>query len=231
MDGVVIEWKKLCEAKNYKGAYDVVSNALNQNMKYSDLYWRKAQTCRDLGIFLLNMMMKSSANSFGKADKMYINGLRLNPECPKCNSWYAVFLNYSSQLEGLNKRIENSFKMKEHWLKANKADPDDYGTLHALGRWCYEVTDLPWVKRKLASTFFGTPPTSTYEEALNYLLESEKKAPGALANNALYIAKTYHRLKRNDLAKEYCRKVLQFTEDDLETEEAKAEASELLKKL
>ncbi|CAH8554047.1 unnamed protein product [Schistosoma bovis] len=230
MDGVIAEWEKFENSKKYEEAYSVVSNAIIDN-KDPELYWRKARSCRNL------------ANSLGKNDKQvykkYIEeglsacdeGLRIDSENSKCNSWYAIFLNLSSEIEGINKRIENSFKMKDHWMKAIKANPDDVVTLHALGRWCFEVTDLPWIKRKLAATFFGEPPTSTYEEALNYLLDSEKKSPGTIVKNSLYIAKTYHRLKNYDLAKHYCHKVLEFTEDDLDTEEAKKEASELLKKL
>ncbi|RTG82290.1 uncharacterized protein DC041_0006139 [Schistosoma bovis] len=230
MDGVIAEWEKFEDSKKYEEAYSVVSNAIIDN-KDPELYWRKARSCRNL------------ANSLGKNDKQvykkYIEeglsacdeGLRIDPENSKCNSWYGIFLNLSSEIEGINKRIENSFKMKSHWMKAIKSNPDDFVTLHALGRWCFEVTDLPWIKRKFAATFFGEPPTSTYEEALNYLLDSEKKAPGTIVKNSLYIAKTYHRLKNYDLAKHYCQKVLEFTEDDLDTEEAKKEASELLKKL
>ncbi|THD25568.1 Regulator of microtubule dynamics protein 1 [Fasciola gigantica] len=183
------------------------------------------------------------ALSEGKKDravyKKYVNeglkaaehGLKLDPDHPKCHSWYAIFLNYVSQLEGVNKRIENSFKMKEHWMKAITADPDDAVTLHALGRWCYEVADLPWIKRKFAEAFFSSPPTSSYEEALKYLLDSETKSPKLIAENSLYLARTYHRLKRKDEAKKYCQRVLEFTADDLETEEAKKEVTALLKNL
>ncbi|CAH8854593.1 unnamed protein product [Trichobilharzia szidati] len=173
MDEIITKWKTFSDAKKYREAYDTVTTAIQQGMEHSELYWRKACSCRDL------------ANSYGKSDKnvyrWYVQdglaaceaGLKLNSECPKCNSWYAVFLNYTSQLEGMNKRIENSFKMREHWLKAYKADPKDYGTLHALGRWCFEVADLSWVKRKVAAALFSTPPTSSYDEALRFLTESE----------------------------------------------------------
>ncbi|CAH8512933.1 unnamed protein product [Schistosoma turkestanicum] len=230
MDGAITQWFELDKAQKYKEAYDIICDAINKN-KHPDLYWRKAQSCRNL------------ANSVGKNDKQvykkYIEeglltceqGLQIDPEHSKCNSWYGIFINLTSELEGINKRIENSFKIKDHWLKAIEADPDDFLTLHALGRWCYEVADLPWIKRKFAATFFAQPPTSSFEEALKFLLESEKKAPGALAKNSIYLAMTYQKLKNLDLAKQYCQKVLEFTEDDYDTVEAKQEASELLKKL
>ncbi|CAH8607843.1 unnamed protein product [Schistosoma rodhaini] len=115
MDGVITEWQKLDSSKKYKEAYDVVSHAISNN-KHPELYWRKAHSCRNL------------ANSLGKNDKQvykkYIEeglsacdeGLRIDPESSKCNSWYGIFLNLSSEIEGINKRIENSFKMKNHWM-------------------------------------------------------------------------------------------------------------------
>ncbi|TGZ73240.1 hypothetical protein CRM22_001634 [Opisthorchis felineus] len=232
MEDVIKEFTTLHDEKKHDAAYKLICDAIqNRGMNDPELHWRHAMACRDM------------AMTAGKTDKAlykkFVNegleaaetGLKQDPENPKCHCWSAIHLNYTAQLEGINKRIENSFKMKEHWLKAIHANPDDSVTLHALGRWCFEVTDLPWIKRKFAQAFFSTPPTSTYEEGLEYLLASEKAFPNQLPNNALYLAKTYQRLKKNDLAKEYCERVLKFTDTDLETEEAKKEATDMLKSL
>jgi hypothetical protein len=40
---------------------------------------------------------------------------------------------------------------------------------HMLGVWCFEVSNLGWVQRQLATALFGAPPTSTFEEALEHL--------------------------------------------------------------
>lgn len=229
---VIDEFTKLHENKHFESAHRLLCDTIRtQGVVDADLYWRLALVCRDLALNL------------GKKDrtlfKKYVTegleaaetGLKYNPDHPKCHCWLAIHLNYLSQLEGINKRIENSFKMKNHWLKAIQVNPEDAVTLHALGRWCFEVADLPFLKRKFAQTFFTTPPTSTFEEGLEYLLASEKVAPRLIANNSLYLAKTYQRLKKYDLARESCENVLRFTATDMDTETAKEEAASILKKL
>lgn len=232
MDEVIKQTDDLINAGKFEEAYTVVTNAIQkQGMTDPELYWRHARLCRDLAL------------TAGKNDKAvykkFINegleaaelGLKMDPSHPKCHCWVAIHLNYQSELEGIDQRIKNSFKMKEHWLEALKVTPNDAVTLHSLGRWCFEVKDLPYLKRKFAELLFGSPPTSTYEEALKYLLASEEASPGLITNNSLYLAKTYSRLKDNANAKKYCNKVLSFTADDMESEEAKREATKLLKSL
>ncbi|KAF8571463.1 Tetratricopeptide repeat protein [Paragonimus westermani] len=251
MEDVISEFTALQEAKKYEPAYNLIRDAIkNRGMNDSELHWRHSLICRDMAMTAGKQDSTLYKRLVEEGLEAAEAGLKINPEHPKCHCWSAIHLNYLSQLEGINKRIENSFKMKEHWLKAIKANPDDAITLHALGRWCFEVTDLPWIKRKFAQAFFSTPPTSTYEEVdvsnsslskrtliplyfqgLEYLLASEKVSPNFIANNSLYLAKTYQRLKNKDLAKHYCQQVLDFKDTDLETEEAKKEASEILKNL
>ncbi|VDQ13418.1 unnamed protein product [Trichobilharzia regenti] len=180
MDEIITKWKDLSDAKKYR----------EKGMQHSDLYWRKACSCRDLGNYINNLMNDSSANSLGKSDK----------------NMYKHYVH-----EGLA-ACESGLRLNS---ESHKLDPTDYGTLHALGRWCFEVADLSWLKRKFAATLFSTPPTSTYDE----VRRDFKIAPGALVNNSLYLAKTYQRLKDNAQAKQYCLKVLSFPGDDLETEE------------
>lgn len=38
---------------------------------------------------------------------------------------------------------------------------------------CYFVADMSWYTKKVAAVIFATPPTSTFEEALNYFLMAE----------------------------------------------------------
>lgn len=67
-----------------------------------------------------------------------------------CFKFYGIFLNYHSELGGLKKKIENSFKLKEYFMvnnihtfnttlknqkKAHEGDPEDPVALHALGKW------------------------------------------------------------------------------------------------
>ena len=39
---------------------------------------------------------------------------------------------------------------------------------------CYFFADMSWYTHKIASLIFGTPPTSTFQEALEYFSNAEK---------------------------------------------------------
>lgn len=55
--------------------------------------------------------------------------------------------------------------------EALKETPEDRTLLHLHGRWCYNVAELSWMERKLASALFGEPPKSNYDEALESFLQ------------------------------------------------------------
>jgi len=59
-----------------------------------------------------------------------------------------------------------------------------------LGRFCYEVSQLSWIERQVASTLFSTPPSSSFEEALEHFHSSEKLGK-PFKDNRLLIAKCY----------------------------------------
>ena len=45
---------------------------------------------------------------------------------------------------------------------------------HLLGRFCYEVAELSWWERKMASTLFADPPNATMEEAKEHFMAAEQ---------------------------------------------------------
>ena len=45
---------------------------------------------------------------------------------------------------------------------------------HLLGRFCYEVAELSWWERKMASTLFADPPNATMDEAKEHFMAAEQ---------------------------------------------------------
>ncbi|CAL8096162.1 unnamed protein product [Calicophoron daubneyi] len=232
MEDVISKIDKLRNERNFEAAYKLIKDAIKNDGKHSpDLYWRYAAACRDMALTAGKKDKKIYKDYVMEGLEAAEEGVKLGPDNPRCNCWYGIFIHYESELEGIKKRIENSFKMKEYFQKALKGEPDYDVALHSMGRWCFEVTDLPAIQRAIAKTFFATPPTSTYEEGLEYLLKAEKHAAQPMPGNDLYLAKTYQRLKDKEHARHYCDKVLKFTWDDMETEEAKKEIHSIVKSL
>ncbi|CAI8015560.1 Regulator of microtubule dynamics protein 1 [Geodia barretti] len=136
-----------------------------------------------------------------------------------CRRWAGILLSWSSEFEGIKKKIEKGFEIRDHFLSAIECDAKDATSMHLLGQWCYSVVSVPWYQRQVASVFFATPPQSTYQEALSYFEAAEKADPGFYMVNWLWIGKCHLALGKREEAEPWLEKT------------AKKEAAELLKKL
>jgi len=87
---------------------------------------------------------------------------------------------------------------------------------------------MSWVTRQIASTLFNTPPSSTYEEALEHFLKAEEIDPGFYKKNLLMIAKTYKALGNAELSKKYALMALEVAIKEEEDKESHEEAKKLL---
>lgn len=87
---------------------------------------------------------------------------------------------------------------------------------------------LHWYEKKIASALFATPPTATFQEALDYFLKAEEIEPNFYSTNLLMLAKTYMRLEDAKMAYTYlvkCKEQPVKTPDD---ELAHSEAVKLI---
>ncbi|KAF8571541.1 hypothetical protein P879_01655 [Paragonimus westermani] len=228
MDAKLTEVDKLVQEKKYKEC----ETLLKQMQLTPEVAWRKAQVKH---LMIAEMPTKPSKDHMKSVYTQGLEdakaGVQLDPNHANCLTWQGICVNYLAKLEGTNERIKNAYVMQELWLKALKTDPKNHLTLNCLGVWCFTVTDLPSIKRQFAKTFFSRPPESTYTEALDYLLKSEKLATKPLMSTMITLAKCYDRMHNKEKAKEYCNKVINLPNEGFEDTEAKEDAEKILKKL
>ena len=93
------------------------------------------------------------------------------------------------------------------------------------------IADLSWLERKAAAVLFGAPPESSYDQALDHLLQSEALAPNTWKKRALLIAHVYAKKKDDAKAKEWVDKALALPCKSEEDESVHAEAQTLGKQL
>ncbi|NXF04742.1 RMD2 protein, partial [Smithornis capensis] len=117
---------------------------------------------------------------------------------------FAIMCGYMSQFESVQNKIRNGYLFKEHLDKAIELKPQDPFLYYLNGRWCYSVAQLSWIEKKVAAALFGTPPTSTVEEALQNFLKAEEMRPGYSKCNYVYLAKCYKDLGQKNNALKYC---------------------------
>ncbi|NWY94265.1 RMD2 protein, partial [Loxia curvirostra] len=117
---------------------------------------------------------------------------------------FAIMCGYMSQFESVQNKIRNGYLFKEHLDKAIELKPQDPFLYYLNGRWCYSVAQLSWLEKKVAAALFGTPPTSTVEEALQNFLKAEEMHPGYSKCNYVYLAKCYKDLGQKNNALKCC---------------------------
>merc|ERR1712176_783675 len=127
-----------------------------------------------------------------------------------CHKWYGIMLSDTGDYIGKKKKIEDSPAMKKHFEKAAELDPTDATSRHLIGVWCFSFADLAWYERKIAAVAFGTPPESTYEEALEHFKKAEELNPSDLSKNQLMLGTVNLKLGNKEEAKKWFQKLLEF---------------------
>nr|CCA18829.1 regulator of microtubule dynamics protein putative [Albugo laibachii Nc14] len=229
---VSIEAEEMYNDKTFS-RYDLLQFLRTENQKHPEdigIAWRLSRASYDVA------NLKATTSEERKELLYFAKGIiekavQLAEDNPQVHNWYGIILSSVGDYEGSKSSIANSYKIKQHWEKSLQLDPNRSTTYHLLGRWCMAITDLSWLERKAAAVLFGTPPTSSYHEALQYLLKCEKIAPGTWKKNAFLIAQVY--LKQNDRikAKEWAEKALTVPIETEEDETIHEEIVRMLSKL
>ncbi|NXH29917.1 RMD2 protein, partial [Myiagra hebetior] len=195
---------------------------LEKNDKYEncvDFLWRLARAYGDLFDMATDAEEKRKYVNFSN-----IRSLQSN----KWERLFAVMCGYMSQFESVQNKIRNGYLFKEHLDKAIELKPQDPFLYYLNGRWCYSVAQLSWIEKKVAAALFGTPPTSTVEEALQNFLKAEEMHPGYSKCNYVYLAKCYKDLGQKNNALKYCDSALSILSVTNEDKEAQKDLEALL---
>uniref|UniRef100_A0A8C4SS17 Regulator of microtubule dynamics protein 2 n=1 Tax=Erpetoichthys calabaricus TaxID=27687 RepID=A0A8C4SS17_ERPCA len=92
----------------------------------------------------------------------------MSSEDAESENGFAIMCGYMSEYESVQNKIKNGYLFKDHLDKAIELKPQDPQLYYLLGRWCYAVSQLSWLERKVAATLFGNPPSATIHDALQY---------------------------------------------------------------
>mmetsp|Transcript_14925 Transcript_14925/g.20858 ORF Transcript_14925/g.20858 Transcript_14925/m.20858 type:complete len:235 (-) Transcript_14925:38-742(-) len=215
--------------RKIKEVFEILSAAVKDYPEDPQVLWRLARAHFDMADDKpqdANYRKEHFFQGLAPAEK----ALQLDNNHFAIHKWYAIMLSQIGDFIPSKEKIANAFKIKEHALKALELKPDDPTTLHMLGKWCVGVASVSWIERKIAATLFGTPPESSYEEALTYFLKASELEPKFL-RNAICIGDCYYQLKQWDNAKQWYQKAVdiptQTEGDKVLHNEAKTKLSKL----
>jgi len=119
------------------------------------------------------------------------SALQCDDRNSEAHKWFAIALGSRGEFGGVREKILDGFEFKKHIDKAAQLNPRDYITHHLLGRFCYEVSQLSWLERKMAATLFAEPPSASLPEAVDHFMAAERMKPEGWKENRLFIAKCH----------------------------------------
>ncbi|KAK9297923.1 hypothetical protein QLX08_008463 [Tetragonisca angustula] len=214
----------LYEQEQYQEIYGLLINY--KDSEDVEITWR---LCR-----AMYKMSKTSNEVDGKklifdACDLIFEALKIKEDHWSVHKWASILLNSKTLYEGIKAQIKESYNIKKHMLRAIELNPEEPTLMYMLGNWCYQVADLTWYQRKIASVIFGEPPSSSFEEALKYFETAEGIDPNFYSQNLLMLGKTYLKLNQKVQALKYLKMTVEYPAKNEDDRDAKQEAQKLLK--
>uniref|UniRef100_A0AAF5HYD2 Regulator of microtubule dynamics protein 1 n=1 Tax=Strongyloides stercoralis TaxID=6248 RepID=A0AAF5HYD2_STRER len=210
------------QLENYENvaAYDALKALYDEsaeNRNNVELLWRLCRACYQRGS---EFPAKDS-----KLKEFMFEGKRYGEEAVKIDDtninvlkWAAACTGQSTDFMGTKEKIETGHYFKNLLDKALSIDDTEYTLLHMRGRFCFSVASLSWIERKAASTFYATPPSSTYEDALTDFLKVEEVKKGEWLENLLYIGRCYYQMNDKSSSLKYLKMALECPNNKGEAE-------------
>lgn len=162
---------QLTDAQDYEGAQIVLNS---HSIEGPEMLWRAAANCYDLAENRLDVQTEARKSLLSTGLDYARKGLTFAPvEQGQCEKWCAILLGKYSESLPSKEKIANAFLIRGHALRAAELLPEDANVQHLLGRWCHSVASIGWTERQVAALLFAEPPTSTFQEALYYLLRAQ----------------------------------------------------------
>lgn len=103
--------------------------------------------------------------------------MQLDPQNSNIHKWIAIVAYAKAGMTSTSARIKSYEFVRIHLIEAVKLNPEDAVCLYMLGKLCYELANLTSFQRLIAKTFFCSPPTSNFNDALDYFLRAEEAKP------------------------------------------------------
>ncbi|KAJ8672676.1 hypothetical protein QAD02_003936 [Eretmocerus hayati] len=226
-DSVLMELDKEAEDASLRSIhYQKLKNLLLQNANDAEIIWRFARAC-----YHCSLPVKGTE----KEKEFIFEGLDvcekvLESEHGNLYKWYAILIGIKSRFLPTKGKIENGYRFKEYVQKALDVMPDDPYLHHLLGRFEYEVSELSWIEKKVASTLFAEVPKGTYEGAIPYFETAEKLGKKPHAENKLFLAKSYIAVGKYREGVTWLNRLNEIAASDEEDKQVQEDAKKLLDK-
>ncbi|XP_022110923.1 regulator of microtubule dynamics protein 1-like isoform X2 [Acanthaster planci] len=225
---VIEEADRLYEACKPLELYEFLLQHKDSNNE--EVLWRLCRAIRDVAQMNSTLAARKKELTY-EALEHAKRCLEINEQNYASHKWFAICISEVGDFEGTKKKISNAYVIRDHFQKAIDLNPMDATSRHLMGLWCFTFAEMPWYQRKIAAVIFGSPPTSTYEEALEHFKKGEEISPGFYSKNLLMLGRTYLKVNDKEQARVYLNKLLEYDCKKDEDKRALGEAKQHLKGL
>lgn len=226
---ILDEAEKLHDAKDYTATMEKLRAAEKIAKDNPEVLWKIARAYFDFADQQpenLEVQKENIYPGFEYAKRC----VQVAPDVAGGHQYYAILIGRIGEIEGTKQKIENSYAVKEHTLKAIELDPDNDSNYHVMGRWHFALADLSWVERQIASLIYATPPSASFEKAAEFFNKAHNIKPDDI-RHLLWLGKTYMESDREDDARKTLEKALAIEAEDDSDRNMHKEARELLEDL
>lgn len=183
-----------------------------------ELLWRSARAYRDRSV-MADVDAKQKEQLIMDGMEVAKRALEFGETHYACHKWYGVLLSRTGDYLGNKVKIGNAMTIKSHFEKAVELNPSDATSHYLIGMWCFNCANLAWYERKIAQALFGSPPESSFDDALTHFLKAEQMSPSFYSDNQFQIGSMYLKTGKKAEAKEWFQKLTNFdakTDEDRE---------------
>jgi tetratricopeptide (TPR) repeat protein len=215
----------LNDDKDFAGSFALLEPMQADYAETNDYLWRMARHHFSESDNTTDEAVKST--EIYKGFEYAKQALAIAPESSWSNGYYGILIGRVGEIEGTKQKIINSYDVKKYTLKAIELDPTYDGWPHVMGRWHFALSELSWVKRKIASLVYETPPVSSFEEAAEYFTKAIAIEPDDV-RHYLWLGKSQLELDLDDAAQVTLAKAIALPAESESDKIMQAEAKGLL---
>jgi len=226
---VIEEANELYKENKFQEVYDKLIQHKSETSN-CELQWKLARAARDLSQ-LDSTSKDRKLELVSEGLKFAENAVAANDADFSAHKWKGILLSDLSSSEGYKKQIANAYIIRDEFVKAAELNPNDALCQFLMGEWCLKVADMTWIQRQAAKALFGTPPTSSYDEALKYFLKAEDVNSGFYVGTYVSLGKTYLKMKNKEDAKKWLTKAVNYKSENEKDDKLIEEAKGLMKGL
>lgn len=228
MNGVNLILANLDEDRKDKtlhtDVYFKLKSLANSHPNDVEIIWRLARSCHDCS---------NNATELETEKEFIFEGIEICKsllEIPHADlfKWYAILVGSRGKFMKTKEKIVDGYVFAEYVEKAMELRPEDSAVHHLLGRFKFEISNLTWIERKVASTLFAKPPSASYEDAIVHFKKAELLAKEPFLENKLFLGKSHIALGQYKEAVKYLNEIYEMPVSD--EEKILAEVKQLLDK-